>query len=318
MGAVLCCAGLRNSSIEVVSAVPPTSMEEVSVSASPLLRLPEHLLALVVSEVQGGKNLLRTTCRSLCLAMNDCTSALAWTRPRNSDGGPVLNAHLPAALTGVCPSIKLLDCRGEKDARLEFSFASCPPSLHTLFCSFTKVQLLDSLAERCTMLQTLDCSNCYRVSQLDPLSACLMLQTLNCSDTGVSELGPLSACKMLKALDCTRCRMVSELGPLSACTMLRTLICCCTRVSKLGPLSACTLLRTLDCRVTGVSELGPLSACPKLQTLKCSNCSRVSELRPLSACPMLQSLICIRVRPQQARALHAACPNLRIKGVCAA
>ena len=56
-------------------------MEEVSISASPLLSLPEDLLALVVSEVQGGKNGLRCTCRSLCLAVNDCTSALAWTRP---------------------------------------------------------------------------------------------------------------------------------------------------------------------------------------------------------------------------------------------
>ena len=96
---------------------------------------PGALLALVVSEVQGDKNYLRTTCHSLRLAVNDCTSALAWTRPRSLDGVPVL--HLPSALSGACPSIKLQDCRGQRDARLEFSFAFCPPSLHTLLCSFT-------------------------------------------------------------------------------------------------------------------------------------------------------------------------------------
>ena len=189
------------SPLDAVSASPSTSME-VSVSASPLLSLPEHLLALVVAEVQGGKNGLRSTCRSLRLAVNDCTSALAWTRPRGLDGGHVLHAHLPATLTGACPGIKLLDCRGQPCARLEFSFASCPPSLHTLLCSFTKVQLLAPLAVRCTMLQTFDCSN-----------------------TEVSELGPLSACTMLQTLNCSHCSRVTELGPLSACTMLQTLNC---------------------------------------------------------------------------------------------
>ena len=91
-------------------ASPPTSMKEVSVeSASPLLCLPEHLLALVMSEVQGGKNGLRATCRSLRLIVNNCTSALAWTQPRGLDGRPVLHAQLPAG----CPGIKLLDCRGQ-------------------------------------------------------------------------------------------------------------------------------------------------------------------------------------------------------------
>ena len=175
-------------------------MEEVSESAFPLLSLPEHLLALVVSEVQGGKNGLRTTCRSLCLAVNEGTSALVWTRPRSLDGEPVLHAHLPTALAGACPGIKLLDCRGQPCARLEFSFASCPPSLHTLLCSFTKVQLLAPLAVRCTMLQTFVCSNTW-VSELGPLCACTMLQNLNCSGTKVSELGPLSACTMLQALN---------------------------------------------------------------------------------------------------------------------
>ena len=78
----------------------------------PLLSLPEHLMALVVSEVQGGKNGLRSTCRSLRLAVSTCTSALAWTRPKALAGGARRQAHLPAALTGACPGIKILDCRG--------------------------------------------------------------------------------------------------------------------------------------------------------------------------------------------------------------
>ena len=110
-------------------------MEKVSVSASPLLSLPEHLLALVVSEGQGGKNGLRTTCRSLRLAVNDCTSALAWTRPRRLDGGPVLHAQLPAALTRASSFWTSV-------ARLEFSIASCPPTHQTLLCCFTQLQLL--------------------------------------------------------------------------------------------------------------------------------------------------------------------------------
>ena len=177
----------------------------------------------MVSEVQGGKNGLRATCSSLRLAVNDCTSALAWTWPRGLDGGPVLHAHLPATLTGACPGIKLLDCRGQRDAHLDFSIESCPLSLHTLLCSFTQVQLLGPVAVRCTMLQTLDCSY-TEVSELGPLSACTTLQSLNCCTTAVSELGPLSAC-----------------------TMLQTLICKDTRVSELGPLSACKMLRALDC-----------------------------------------------------------------------
>ena len=77
-------------------------------------------------------------------------------------------------MTGACPSIKLLDCHGQLGANVEFSFASCPPFLHTLLCSFTQVELLAPLAGRCTMLQNLDCSS-TKVAELGPLSACTML-----------------------------------------------------------------------------------------------------------------------------------------------
>ena len=69
----------------------------------PLLSLPEHLLALVVTEVHGGKNGLRSTCRSLRSAVNTCTSALAWTKRKTLAGGARVQAHLPAALTGSVP-----------------------------------------------------------------------------------------------------------------------------------------------------------------------------------------------------------------------
>ena len=42
--------------------------------------LPPEVLDLVVSEVRG-KNLLRSTCRGLRLAVDTCTSKLTWSRP---------------------------------------------------------------------------------------------------------------------------------------------------------------------------------------------------------------------------------------------
>ena len=75
-------------------------------SAPLLVSLPDHLLALIVSEVRG-KNGLRATCRSLRLAVNACTSALRLTTP--SAKGAWLTAPLPAVLTTACPGIRLLD-----------------------------------------------------------------------------------------------------------------------------------------------------------------------------------------------------------------
>ena len=196
----------------------------------------------MVSEVQGGKNGLRSTCRSLRQAVNDCTSALTWTRPWGLGGGPVLYAHLPAALTGACPGIKLLDCCGPgPGAILEFDFESCPLSLHTLICGYTHLRLLGPLAVKCTMLQTFKCYN-TEVAELGPLSACTMLQTLDCSATRVTHLGPLSACTMLQTLDCMCCMQVTQLGPLSACMKLQNFNCSGGSVADLGPLSACTML----------------------------------------------------------------------------
>ena len=140
------------------------SRESESEPAPLLLSLPDHLLARVVSEVQG-KNGLRATCRSLRLAVNACTSALTWTRPSTSAGR---QAHLPASLAAACPSIKLLDCSGQEgDGRLKFSLASCPPSIQTLLCGHTNVQLLGPLVA-CTMLQTLDLGGCIAVEDWVP------------------------------------------------------------------------------------------------------------------------------------------------------
>ena len=151
------------------------SRESDSEPATLLLSLPDHLLALVASWVQG-KNGLRATCRSLRLAVNACTSALTWTRPSTSAGEAWQLARLPVSLAAVCPGIKLLDCGGrEEDAtRPEFSLASCPPSIQTLHCGHTKVGLLGPLVT-CTMLQTLDLGGCREVEELGPLSACALL-----------------------------------------------------------------------------------------------------------------------------------------------
>ena len=268
------------------------SRESDSEPAPLLLSLPDHLLALVASWVQG-KNGLRATCRSLRLAVNACTSALTWTRPSTSTGETWRRALLPASLAAACPGFRLLDCGGRKEdaTQLEFCLASCPPSIQTLHCGHTKVGLLGPLVT-CTMLQTLDLGGCTAVEELSPLAACMMLQTLDCRRTLVAALGPLSACSKLHTLDCGMTR-VSDLGPLSACTMLQTLYFSWCRAADLGPLSACTMLQSLDCSSCWhVADLGPLPACTLLRTLNLNSCREVRDLVPLSACTMLQTLNC--------------------------
>ena len=289
---------------------PIHDMEVEEDSTPPLLSLPDHLLDLVLSQLQV-KNGLRSTCRDLRLAVNARTSALAWSRPNNSRGRK-LRARLSVALTAACPGIKQVDCRGQRadNPRLKFNLSSCPPSMDTLLCRYTQVRQLSPLAVTCAMLATLDCSNTC-VSDLGPLSACTVLQTLNCSGTPVADLAPLAACAQLQTLNCSSTR-TAGLGPLSACTMLRTLSCSgCQGVVHLGALSACTVLQTLDCSNTRVSELGPLSSCLMLQALK-SRYNRVSELGPLAACTRLRTLDCSHCRMVSDLGPLAACKELEL------
>ena len=140
-----------------------------------------------------------------------------------------------------------------------------------------------------------------------------MLQTLKCDNTGVADLGPLSACMMLQTLYLSSCcggGLVEKLGPLSACTMLQTLdLCHCMRVADLGPLSMLQTLNLHGCM--RVADLGPLSACMMLQTLDLRGCEQVAELGPLAACPALVDLSCDAGVPlEQIQYVQAACGSL--------
>ena len=172
-----------------------------------LLLLPPDVLVLVASKVVG-KTALCSTCRSLRLAVNACTSKLTWSggpRLRDDDdddvvaaagGGapPYLTLHL--ALPAAPQALQLLNCSGQPDKPFRiYSLAGCPPSVHTLICSHTLVSDLGPLAA-CSLLHTLDCSN-TKVAELGPLAACKMLHTLNCSNSVVAELGPLAAYTLL-------------------------------------------------------------------------------------------------------------------------
>ena len=214
-----------------------------------LLLLPPEVLELVASKVVG-KAALHSSCRSLRLAVNACTSQLTWSGPRlcvaaaGEGAPPYVTLHLAQPAAPL--TLQLLNCSGQPDEPLRIhSLAGCPPTVHTLICSHTLV------------------------AELGPLAACTLLEELDCSSTRVAELGPLAACTMLQELDCNNTG-VAELGPLAACMLLQNLKCSNTKVVELGPLAACTLLQTLNCSSTGVTELGPLAACTLLQTIKCS------------------------------------------------
>ena len=126
-------------------------------------------------KVQGpDKSSLRATCRGLRLAVNACTSALTWTRPRTfatRRQTRALPVFLPASLSASCPGIKRLDCGGRLGDKplLDVRLAALPPTFHALICSHTNIP------------------------RLGPLSAWTSLQTLDCSGAKVAELGPLAS-----------------------------------------------------------------------------------------------------------------------------
>ena len=272
--------------------------------------LPPGVLTEVVSRV-AGTHALRSSCRSLRLAVHSCASSLTWSGPLDplgvdgdvsgvggggfggdggaGAGGGAVVSLLQLGLPAAPPALRTLDCGGWTGREggpscVIQSLAGCPLSVQALSCCCTRVAELDPLAA-CTSLQTLDCSF-TNVAELGPLAACTLLQTLDCSSTLVAELGPLAACMSLRSLHCNR-TSVAELGPLAACTSLQTLGRSDTSVAELGPLAACMSLQCLICENTHVADLGPLAACTLPQHLVCCN-TRVMELGPLAACTSLR------------------------------
>ena len=281
-----------------LTTAPSTSPQEDEVAAASLLGplglLPTEVLELVVSKVHD-KASLRSTCRSLRLGVNGCTSKLHWAGPSNVVGSIGGGAALPLMMTLQLSlpahpmALRLLDCSGVPGKLLRIhSLEGCPLTLRSVVCSYTLVAGLGPLAA-CGSLTLLNCSH-TEVVELGPLAACPALEVLDCSDTRVEELGPLADCRALHSLNCST-NSLSELGPLAACTMLHTLNCSNTGVTGLGPLAVCAALQTLNCRLTKVVDLGPLAACTALRNLNCS-LAEVSDLAALAACTSLQTLNC--------------------------
>jgi Leucine-rich repeat (LRR) protein len=83
---------------------------------------------------------------------------------------------------------------------------------------------LPVLGWQCSSLQTLDISNCIRLTDVSALGQCSSLQTLDlsrCSDlTGVSALGQ---CSSLQTLDLSWCSSLADVSALSQCSSLKVL-----------------------------------------------------------------------------------------------
>ena len=98
--------------------------------------LPREVGEAVVSMVQG-KAALRSTCRSLNLVANACTSALRWSGPHAAEDAAQVGAAWPALLQQMT-ALKVLDCSGQHGTPLLIrSLAGCPPTVRTVKCCLT-------------------------------------------------------------------------------------------------------------------------------------------------------------------------------------
>ena len=165
-------AAMKDQTTSASALAPSASTSRIKEAApSLLLLLPQEMQELVASKVVG-KTALRSTCRSMRLAVNACTSKLTWSGGPNGGAPPIVTLQL--ALPAAPLALQLLDCSGQHGKLLRIhSLVGCPPTVHTLICSHTLV------------------------SDLHPLGACKLLRTLDCSYTDVAELGPLAAYTLL-------------------------------------------------------------------------------------------------------------------------
>ena len=141
-----------------------------------------------------------------------------------------------------------------------------------------------------TNLQTLDCSGCTALSELD-LSGCTSLTALDCSAcTNLEELD-FSGCSALTTLNCSRCAALVYLS-CSGCSALTTLNCSGCKYLCILYLDGCAALTTLDCSGCDVYLYGlDLTGCVALTTLNCSGCAELEEL-DCSGCAALTTLDC--------------------------
>ncbi len=141
-----------------------------------------------------------------------------------------------------------------------------------------------------TWLESLDCGENQKISDLSPLSGLPALQSLKCSHNQISDLSPLRGLPALQSLECSS-NQISDLSPLCGLPALQSLKCSYNQISDLSPLRGLSALQELYCDSNQISGLSPLSGLPALQSLYC-RANQISDLSPLGGLSALQVLYC--------------------------
>lgn len=135
---------------------------------------------------------------------------------------------------------------------------------------------------------------------------------LDLSETGVTDLGPLSTLNHLHVLQLDKSAVV-DLRPLAGLANLRELDLTDSRVTDITPLARLTKLTVLWLLNTGVTDVRPLAGLIELKHLSLSR-TKVTDLRPLAELTKLERLD-LQGTPaseDDVKLLQARLPNLRI------
>jgi Leucine-rich repeat (LRR) protein len=135
---------------------------------------------------------------------------------------------------------------------------------------------------------------------------------LDLSETGVTDLGPLSALTDLDVLQLNESAVV-DLRPLAGLANLRELDVTQTRVTDITPVAGLKKLRLLWLLKTGVSDVRPLAGLTELKDLSLGE-TKVTDLGPLAGLTKLERLDLqgTPVTEDDVKLLQARLPKLRI------
>jgi internalin A len=135
---------------------------------------------------------------------------------------------------------------------------------------------------------------------------------LDLSETGVTDLGPLSTLTGLHVLQLEKTGVV-DLGPLAGLTELRELDVSQTRVTDITPVAGLTNLTLLWLYKTGVTDVRPIVGLTELEQLSLAE-TRVTDLGPLAGLTKLKRLDLqgTPVLEDEVKLLRAKVPRLTI------
>jgi Leucine-rich repeat (LRR) protein len=156
-------------------------------------------------------------------------------------------------------------------------------SVHTIDLTGQDVRDLHPLAAL-PDLTSLRLTGNGRVGDLTPLTG-LPLTNLGLSDTGVTDLAPLSRTTTLQWVGLSDTG-VSDLGPLASSAGLIELDVAYAAVTDLSPLAGAASLSMLDVRANQVTDVTPVASMPALDELWVGG-NPVADLRPLLDAPAL-------------------------------